>query len=38
MASSDRAAVERLTAAFMKMKKLDLPTLERAFAAETVSP
>ena len=37
MTSGDRAAVERVTAAFMGMKKLDLPTLERAFAgAETV--
>ena len=32
MTSGDRAAVERVIAAFMKMKKLDLPTLERAFA------
>jgi predicted 3-demethylubiquinone-9 3-methyltransferase (glyoxalase superfamily) len=32
MASDDRAAVERLTAAFMRMKKLDLAALERAFA------
>jgi len=38
MTSDDRAAVERVTAAFMKMKKLDLPTLERAFAGpETVT-
>ena len=38
MTSGDQAAVERVTAAFMKMKKLDLPTLERAFAgAETVT-
>ena len=38
MTSGDRAAVERVTAAFMKMKKLDLPALERAFAgAETVT-
>ncbi len=37
MASGDRAAVERVTAAFMAMKKLDLPTLARAFAgSETV--
>jgi predicted 3-demethylubiquinone-9 3-methyltransferase (glyoxalase superfamily) len=36
MTSGDRAAIERVTAAFMKMKKLDLPTLERAFAGETV--
>jgi len=36
MASGDRAAVERLTAAFMPMKKLDLATLERAFAGEPV--
>jgi predicted 3-demethylubiquinone-9 3-methyltransferase (glyoxalase superfamily) len=38
MASGDPAAVERLTAAFMRMKKLDLPALERAFAGgETVA-
>jgi predicted 3-demethylubiquinone-9 3-methyltransferase (glyoxalase superfamily) len=38
MTSGDRAAIERVTAAFMAMRKLDLPTLERAFAgAETVS-
>jgi predicted 3-demethylubiquinone-9 3-methyltransferase (glyoxalase superfamily) len=37
MTSGDPAAVRRLTASFMKMKKLDLATLERAFAgAETV--
>jgi predicted 3-demethylubiquinone-9 3-methyltransferase (glyoxalase superfamily) len=36
MTSGDRAAVERVTAAFMKMKKLDLAALERAFAGETV--
>jgi predicted 3-demethylubiquinone-9 3-methyltransferase (glyoxalase superfamily) len=36
MTSGDRAAVERVTDAFMKMKKLDLPTLERAYAGETV--
>jgi predicted 3-demethylubiquinone-9 3-methyltransferase (glyoxalase superfamily) len=36
MTSGDRAAVERLTAAFMPMKKLDLATLQRAFAGETV--
>ena len=38
MASGDRAAVERLTAAFMKMKKLDLPTLERAYAGNETVP
>lgn len=36
MTSGDTAAVRRVTAAFMKMKKLDLPTLERAFAGELV--
>ncbi|HRO10726.1 VOC family protein [Amaricoccus sp.] len=36
MTSGDRAGVERLTAAFMKMKKLDLATLERAFAGAAV--
>ena len=36
MTSGDTAAVRRVTAAFMKMKKLDLPTLERAFAGEVV--
>jgi hypothetical protein len=37
MTSGDPAAVKRLTASFMTMKKLDLATLERAFAgAETV--
>jgi predicted 3-demethylubiquinone-9 3-methyltransferase (glyoxalase superfamily) len=39
MSSGDRAAVERVTAAFMPMKKLDLAALERAYAgAETVTP
>lgn len=36
MTSGDRAAVERVTAAFMKMKRLDVATLERAFAGEFV--
>jgi predicted 3-demethylubiquinone-9 3-methyltransferase (glyoxalase superfamily) len=36
MTSGDRGAIERLMAAFMPMKKLDLATLERAFAGETV--
>jgi hypothetical protein len=31
MASKDTAAVERAFAAMMNMKKLDLPTLQRAF-------
>jgi predicted 3-demethylubiquinone-9 3-methyltransferase (glyoxalase superfamily) len=33
MTSGDRARIERVTAAFMGMKKLDLPALERAYAA-----
>jgi predicted 3-demethylubiquinone-9 3-methyltransferase (glyoxalase superfamily) len=33
MTSGDRERVERVTAAFMAMKKLELPELERAFAA-----
>ena len=38
MTSGDRAAIERVTAAFMGMKKLDLATLERAYAGtETVA-
>ncbi len=36
MTSGDPAAVRRLTASFMRMKKLDLATLERAFAGEVV--
>jgi predicted 3-demethylubiquinone-9 3-methyltransferase (glyoxalase superfamily) len=35
MTSGDRRAVERVTAAFMPMKKLDLRALERAYAGET---
>jgi predicted 3-demethylubiquinone-9 3-methyltransferase (glyoxalase superfamily) len=35
MTSGDREAVERVTAAFMPMKKLDLGALERAFAGAT---
>ena len=31
LASDDAAAVERVTAAFLKMKKLDIAELERAF-------
>lgn len=34
MSSSDAAAVERVTAAFMEMKKLDVAALERAFRDE----
>lgn len=34
MTSGDTAAVERVTAAFMGMKKLDLGALERAFSGE----
>ena len=34
MSSGDAAAVERVTAAFMTMKKLDIAELERAFRAE----
>lgn len=38
MTSGDAAAVRRLTASFMKMRKLDLATLERAYAGdETVA-
>ncbi len=36
MGSGDPAAIERVVAAFMPMKKLDLATLERAFVGETV--
>ena len=34
MSSGDAAAVERVTAAFMTMNKLDIAELERAFRAE----
>jgi len=34
LASDDRAAVERVTRAFMTMKKLDIAELERAFGGE----
>lgn len=34
LASEDQAAVERVTAAFLKMKKLDIAGLERAFRNE----
>lgn len=34
MSSSDAAAVERVTAAFMQMNKLDIAALERAFRDE----
>ena len=34
MASDDRAAVERVTAAFMKMNKLDIAGMEKAFRNE----
>ena len=34
MASDDAAAVERVTAAFLKMNKLDIATLEKAFRDE----
>ena len=34
MSSDDEAAVERVTAAFMKMNKLDIAELERAFRDE----
>ena len=34
MRSDDSAAVERVTAAFMQMNKLDIATLERAFDGE----
>lgn len=34
MASDDAAAVERVTAAFLKMRKLDIAELERAFRGE----
>ncbi len=34
MASDDAAAVERVTAAFLKMKKLDIAELEKAFRNE----
>jgi len=37
MSAGDQTAIERVMAAFMKMKKLDLATLERAFAGEMVS-
>jgi predicted 3-demethylubiquinone-9 3-methyltransferase (glyoxalase superfamily) len=39
MTSGDAAAIERVTAAFMTMKKFDLAALERAYAGlETVAP
>ena len=34
MNSGDSAAVERVTAAFLQMKKLDVPALEEAFRGE----
>ena len=34
LASDDAAAVERVTAAFLKMKKLDIAELEKAFRNE----
>lgn len=34
LASDDAAAVERVTRAFMQMKKLDIAVLERAFAGD----
>ena len=34
MNSSDAAAVERVTEAFLQMKKLDVPALEKAFRGE----
>ena len=34
MNSSDEEAVERVTAAFQQMKKLDVPALEKAFRGE----
>ena len=34
MASEDAAAVERVTAAFMKMNKLDIAGMEKAFRNE----
>ena len=34
MSSDDSAAVARVMAAFMKMKKLDIAALERAFRGE----
>ncbi|MCY4539512.1 MAG: VOC family protein [Chloroflexi bacterium] len=34
MKSDDAAAVERVTAAFLKMDKLDIATLEKAFRSE----
>ena len=34
MNSSDEEAVERVTAAFLQMKKLDVPALEKAFRGE----
>ena len=34
LASDDEAAVERVTAAFLQMNKLDVATLEQAFRGE----